>query len=70
MKVSKEVQESNEEEFDLKLIDFEYSAYNYRWVIVHILCTFHTIQLACGLLYNMGILLKQEQDPFFPIQTA
>lgn len=30
LKVSKEVQESNEEEFDLKLIDFEYSAYNYR----------------------------------------
>ena len=32
LKVSKEVQGSNEEEFDLKLIDFEYSAYNYRWV--------------------------------------
>ena len=30
LKVLKEVQESNEEEFDLKLIDFEYSAYNYR----------------------------------------
>jgi len=30
LKVSKEVQESNEEEFDLKLIDFEFSAYNYR----------------------------------------
>ncbi|KAJ7323773.1 hypothetical protein OS493_030561 [Desmophyllum pertusum] len=30
LRVAKEVQENNEEEFDLKLIDFEYSAYNYR----------------------------------------
>ncbi|KAL9955963.1 hypothetical protein ACROYT_G037370 [Oculina patagonica] len=30
LRVSKEVQGNNEEEFDIKLIDFEYSAYNYR----------------------------------------
>lgn len=30
LRVSKEVQENNEDDFDLKLIDFEFSAYNYR----------------------------------------
>lgn len=30
LRVSKEMQENNEEDFDLKLIDFEFSAYNYR----------------------------------------
>ncbi|XP_027047245.1 choline kinase alpha-like isoform X2 [Pocillopora damicornis] len=30
LRVSKELQENNEEDFDLKLIDFEFSAYNYR----------------------------------------
>lgn len=32
LRVSKELQENNEEDFDLKLIDFEFSAYNYRWI--------------------------------------
>ena len=30
LRVSKELQENNEEDFELKLIDFEFSAYNYR----------------------------------------